>query len=397
MDDVDIALGLSFTTQTLSDGRVVPAVEAVDVVVNIDRNDIDIKIWGNIWADFASMFEVFFKSTVVDIIRDGISTTLNTVVPQYLNAALASTDGMIEIPTFTDWDLDWETLQAAIVTETSFELGAKGIMFDTEIGETEWSTTFPDMLYKDTTEAAQFQAFISEESIDSLMGSWLEVGQIEGWLQGDQLPEQAGMTLTCSDLDIAFSGLSDKYGADTIVDVHFQVTDLHGFTSSEADQDVTVRGTADLQFWPRLDVPELAVEINVIDILFTGGIAVNGYFATGEVSKFLVDKIEVLQSTIGDISAFQLKVEINTISRLMVPTINDALKKYEVPIPSDILGIFTLTNIFLKYEDGYIFGGATPTFTAPTADELYDKIVSNAGVYFEEQFGEYESPILVTW
>ena len=97
------------------------------------------------------MFEVFFKSTVVDIIRDGISKTLNTVVPQYLNAALASTESMIEIPTFANWDLDWETLQAAIVTETSFELGAMGIMFDTEYGEAEWSIALPDMLYKDTT------------------------------------------------------------------------------------------------------------------------------------------------------------------------------------------------------------------------------------------------------
>jgi len=38
-----------------------------------------------------------------------------------------------------------------------------------------------------------------------------------------------------------------------------------------------------------------------------------------------------------------------------------------VPIPQDILGIFILSDIFLKYGDGYIFGGATPTFQAPAA------------------------------
>ena len=31
------------------------------------------------------------------------------------------------------------------------------------------------------------------------------------------------------------------------------------------------------------------------------------------------------------------------------------------------MGIFILSDLFLKYEDGYIFGGATPTFQAPTA------------------------------
>ena len=45
-----------------------PAVDAVDVLVDIKRHDIDIKIWGNIWSDFASAFEIFFKSTVVGLI-----------------------------------------------------------------------------------------------------------------------------------------------------------------------------------------------------------------------------------------------------------------------------------------------------------------------------------------
>ena len=44
------------------------------------------------------------------------------------------------------------------------------------------------MPYKDTTKPAQFQAYISDLSTDSLMGSWLEVGDIAGWLIGDQLP-----------------------------------------------------------------------------------------------------------------------------------------------------------------------------------------------------------------
>ena len=61
-------------------------------------------------------------------------------------------------------------------------------MYDNLIGEREWSTSFIDMPYKDTTKPAQFQAYISDLSTDSLMGSWLEVGDIAGWLIGDQLP-----------------------------------------------------------------------------------------------------------------------------------------------------------------------------------------------------------------
>ena len=68
METINIGMGLSFGTQTDTDGNVVPSVSAVDVLVDINRNDIDIKIWGNIWSDFASAFEIFFKSTVVGLI-----------------------------------------------------------------------------------------------------------------------------------------------------------------------------------------------------------------------------------------------------------------------------------------------------------------------------------------
>ena len=62
----------------------------------------------------------------------------------------------IPLPLTDLWILDWETVEAAVVTETAFEIGAKGIMFDSQIGEAEWSTDFVDIPYKVETEPAQF-------------------------------------------------------------------------------------------------------------------------------------------------------------------------------------------------------------------------------------------------
>ena len=227
MSTVGIGLGLSFTTQTLPNGNIVPAVNAVDVNVDINRNDIDIKIWGNIWSDFASMFEVFFKSTVVQGIQDAVATTLTTTVPEFLNDFVAEQGGVNQIPTIDHWMLDWTTKEAAIVTETSFEIGATALMYDDRVGESEWSSAFIDMPY-DVSESAQFQVFLSDLSVDSLMGSWLEVGAIEGTLLGDDIPYK-NMTLTASMLDLPLPGFSAKYGADTIVDVFAKCTNLRNF------------------------------------------------------------------------------------------------------------------------------------------------------------------------
>jgi len=98
MNQVNVQLGLKFTTQTLPDGQIVPAVESVDVIVDIDKDDIDIQIHGNIWSTFASWFEWLFKSEIVDLIREGVEASLTTIVPEVINGALATTDGKTEIP-----------------------------------------------------------------------------------------------------------------------------------------------------------------------------------------------------------------------------------------------------------------------------------------------------------
>lgn len=92
MDEITLGLGLSFTSQTLPDGRTVPAVSSYSILVDINRSDIDIKIWGNLWADMAAACEIFFKSTVVEAIQETITVILTTGVPATINAAFKYTD-----------------------------------------------------------------------------------------------------------------------------------------------------------------------------------------------------------------------------------------------------------------------------------------------------------------
>ena len=85
INTVKIGVGLQFTTQTLPDGRVVPGVNAVDIVVDIDDDDIDIHISGNIWSDFASLFESLFKGTIAGMIKDEVRDALQSEIPQVGN------------------------------------------------------------------------------------------------------------------------------------------------------------------------------------------------------------------------------------------------------------------------------------------------------------------------
>ena len=109
-----------------------------------------------------------------------------------------------------------------------------GIMYDDEpgFGESEWRpTNFTDMPYKVTSRPAQFQAYLSTASVNSLMGSWLEVGDVAGTIKGDgEFIQSLNHTITAKDLKLVFgSAFTDMYGEDSIVDVAINCTELKNF------------------------------------------------------------------------------------------------------------------------------------------------------------------------
>lgn len=57
------------------------AVNSVDIGVDIDRDDIKLHMGGGFIANVASIFKVFFKGTVVDLIRDNVRNALTTLIP----------------------------------------------------------------------------------------------------------------------------------------------------------------------------------------------------------------------------------------------------------------------------------------------------------------------------
>jgi hypothetical protein len=85
MKTVKIGFALQFKTQTTSDGRQIMFCDTVDVVVDINRNDIKLHVSGNWLSDVGSIFTVFFKGTVVDLINDAVNAALTQALPAIIN------------------------------------------------------------------------------------------------------------------------------------------------------------------------------------------------------------------------------------------------------------------------------------------------------------------------
>ena len=134
---------------------------------------------------------------------------------------------------------DFETKEAGIITDTSIFWGAKGILYDSDFNETE-PASFPTMPYKDPAIPSELQAFVSEESVNSLLSSLLQVMDIGGWFNATEVPASAKFNLTTSTLDKALNGIADKYGEDKPVDIQFNLTKLGKFAVEKDAPDLTL-------------------------------------------------------------------------------------------------------------------------------------------------------------
>lgn len=68
----------------------------------------------------------------------------------------------------------------------------------------------------------------------------------------------------------------------------------------------------------------------------------------------------------GKLSAVTLKIELNNFLKIFMPHINTYLNKVPIVIPSNIAGLFELSDLTIEYFDNYIYAGATPTFIPPS-------------------------------
>ncbi len=91
---------------------------------------------------------------------------------------------------------------------------------------------------------------------------------------------------------------------------------------------------------------------------------------TLQISKINVDTVQVLQSNIGKLNALTIKLEINNGFRIVQPHLNKILANHVIHFPTNILGIFELTQLTISYYNNYIYAGITPIFIGLAEAEI---------------------------
>jgi len=168
------------------------------------------------------MFEVFFAGTVAGLIEDTIVVTLETGIPFVANTAMTKLDGYFPVPFIPNWVIDWETDEAAQVSDISFAIGTKALMFDKRITPHEEGTVEPPVMpYHSDTHIEKLQAFVSTYSLDGFFNSLLEVRPIKAWIRASELQALGIPVPTTTLMNTILPGIKSYYGADLPIDIHF--------------------------------------------------------------------------------------------------------------------------------------------------------------------------------
>ena len=131
-----------------------------------------------------------------------------------------------------------------------------------------------------------------------------------------------------------------------------------------------------LQFWVEQadGTQALAADLQLDGIDFQFTALINNMDIALSISKINISTVTVVSSTIGRLSAVTIKLELNNAFRIGIPLINAVLTHYQIKFPSNIFGIFELSDLVLGYHDNFIYAGATPTFIGPSAKKAAQEV-----------------------
>lgn len=234
----------------------------------------------------------------------------------------------------------------------------KGFFFDNQYPAVAPEGEIPDMPRHEDTEAAGFQIFASAWALNAFSTTLFQEVDLAYTLIGQDL------NITTSELNIGLPGISGHYGPDQFVDIAINLTSVQEITTRKDDNTVSAMSAANVKFYVHKTdgTKELAVDIDGQQMYTNFTVLIFGDAVAGNVTAVSVGKVKQNSCTFGKIPLTTEKFFLNKIINTFLPSINEFLNSKRLILPTELFGIFTLSDLVIKYYDYYVMIGATPTF-----------------------------------
>jgi len=91
---------------------------------------------------------------------------------------------------------------------------------------------------------------------------------------------------------------------------------------------------------------------------------------TANITSCTISTINVTATTFGPLDLALITKLFNMGTSLGVPFFNIWIQTQSIVIPSELFGLFKLSDVVVKYHDNYLEAGLTPTFVPPSLPKL---------------------------
>lgn len=209
---------------------------------------------------------------------------------------------------------------------------------------------------------------MSNYLLDSLGYSFLKTHELHFWTKSSVVPKSFPIQLTTTGLNTFFPGLEAHYGPNLPVDIEYKLERAGDVKMKENDQTMSFDGDMSVKFWVNMAnaTKEVAVAITAEDFGANFTALINGMDLVANVTSAGLNNIVINSTTFGDLDLKKVAELLNDGIRLGIPFLNIYLETLKVTIPSQLFGLFKLSDLVVKYHNNYIEAGLTPTFVAPS-------------------------------
>lgn len=324
--------------------------------------------------------------TIRDEITKTLTSTIKSELPATLNKLVSQSQGAALI--YDGIDLDIQIPENPNITDKFIGLAIKGLIYPKNESEVEPSVQPVPMTYHNDQSASKLQVFLSSYVVDSAFYTYLKLNEVHFWTKPSDIPASFPVQLDTSSLNMFFPGMKDHYGPDLPVNIEYKLEQAENFLVRQNDDTMSFDADLGIKFWVQFpnNTQDLAVDVTAEDLVanFTILIEANNQIAMNITTAALKD-IEVHSTTFGDLNLSLLAKLFNYTFEALIVAFNVWAKLQSITIPSVLFGIFTLSDLTLKYHDDYLEAGLTPTFLPPTMDVegIYEQFVAPVLQEFE--------------
>lgn len=192
----------------------------------------------------------------------------------------------------------------------------------------------------------------------------------------DMVPSNFPIQLTTDGIYDYMPQLKDLYGSWPL-EVELAATKIYGSTTHSEDSTVSVSLDGDINIFVMVNQTKVhALTFTLEPVNALGTILISDMNLSGNVSDFTIGYLNISFSTIGypDVGQFNQIVDYGL--TLGIPAFNKWCKDKTFAIPSELFGLFQLSDLNLVIKDSFVEAGLTPKFL-PFPAQHYDLINYN--------------------